>query len=201
MYLLGIAGEKMTERVRSRLFKAIIYQEIGFFDKKTNGVGALCAKLSSDASNIQGATGIRVGTILQSIATFCLAIGLSMYYEWKLGLVTAAFTPVILIAMFFERRNTRGGNDSRDSALQKSTRTAVEAVGNIRTVASLGLEEKFQQIYESELMPHYKSSLKNGSLEINCVWSFQKFVVLRLCYRHVLRRIFDKGWIALRQSI
>ncbi|XP_050514651.1 multidrug resistance protein 2-like isoform X2 [Diabrotica virgifera virgifera] len=160
MYLLGIAGEKMTERVRSRLFKAMIYQEIGFFDKKTNGVGALCAKLSSDASNIQGATGIRVGTILQSIATFCLAIGLSMYYEWKLGLVTAAFTPVILIAMFFERRNTRGGNDSRDSALQKSTRTAVEAVGNIRTVASLGLEEKFQQLYESELMPHYKSSLK-----------------------------------------
>ncbi|KAI2474320.1 ATP binding cassette (ABC) transporter subfamily B member, partial [Diabrotica virgifera virgifera] len=54
MYLLGIAGEKMTERVRSRLFKAMIYQEIGFFDKKTNGVGALCAKLSSDASNIQG---------------------------------------------------------------------------------------------------------------------------------------------------
>ncbi|CAG9838848.1 unnamed protein product [Diabrotica balteata] len=160
MYLLGIAGEKMTERVRSSLFKAMIYQEIGFFDKKTNGVGALCAKLSSDASNIQGATGIRVGTILQSIATFCLAIGLSMYYEWKLGLVTAAFTPVMLIAMFFEKRNTRGGNDSRDTALQKSTRTAVEAIGNIRTVASLGLEEKFQHIYESELMPHYKSSLK-----------------------------------------
>ncbi|KAI2474213.1 Multidrug resistance protein-like protein 49-like protein, partial [Diabrotica virgifera virgifera] len=160
MSLLGIAGEKMTLRVRSRVFKAMIYQEIGFFDKKTNGVGALCAKLSSDASNIQGATGIRVGTILQSIATFCLAIGLSMYYEWKLGLATAAFIPVMLIAMFFEKRNTRGGNDSRDSALQKSTKTAVEAIGNIRTVASLGLEEKFQHIYESELMPHYKSSLK-----------------------------------------
>ncbi|XP_057672647.1 ATP-dependent translocase ABCB1-like [Diorhabda carinulata] len=160
MYMLGIAGEKLTERVRSNLFKAMISQEIGFFDKEANGVGALCSKLSTDAANIQGATGQRVGTILQSISTFCLAIGLSMYYEWKLGLVTAAFTPIILVAMFFERRNTSGQSDSRDKALQTSTRVAVEAVGNVRTVAALGLEDKFHRIYISELLPNYKSSLK-----------------------------------------
>ncbi|CAH1099162.1 unnamed protein product [Psylliodes chrysocephalus] len=160
IYLLGIAGEKMTERIRGQLFKAMISQEIGFFDKKSNSVGALCSKLSSDASNVQGATGQRVGTIMQAIATFCLAIGLSMYYEWRLGLVTASFTPIILIAIYFERRNTSGQNDSRDQALQNSTKIAVEAVGNIRTVASLGLEEKLQQIYVSELTPHYKSTLR-----------------------------------------
>lgn len=160
MLMFGIAGEKLTERVRGNLFKAMISQEIGFFDKEANGVGALSSKLSTDAANIQGATGQRVGVILQSIATFCLAIGLSMYYEWKLGLVTASFTPLILIAMFFERRNTSGKNDSRDKALQKSTRIAVEAVGNVRTVASLGLEDKFHHIYIAELLPNYKSSLR-----------------------------------------
>ncbi|CAG9855747.1 unnamed protein product [Phyllotreta striolata] len=160
LYLLGVAGEKMTERVRAQLFQAMISQEIGFFDKKANGVGALCSRLSSEASSIQGATGQRVGTIMQSLATFGLAIGLSMYYEWRLGLVTAAFSPIILIALFFERRNSSGQNDSRDQGLQKSTKIAVEAVGNIRTIASLGVEDKFHELYVAELTPHYKSSLR-----------------------------------------
>lgn len=62
---------------------------------------------------------------MQAIATFCLAIGLSMYYEWRLGLVTASFTPIILIAIYFERRNTSGQNDSRDQALQNSTKVSM----------------------------------------------------------------------------
>lgn len=48
----------MTERIRGQLFKAMISQEIGFFDKKSNSVGALCSKLSSDASNVQGVSQI-----------------------------------------------------------------------------------------------------------------------------------------------
>lgn len=44
----------MTERIRVRLFKAILGQEMSFFDKRSNGVGVLCAKLSADATSIQG---------------------------------------------------------------------------------------------------------------------------------------------------
>ncbi|CAG9855746.1 unnamed protein product [Phyllotreta striolata] len=159
-YLLGIAGEKMTERIRTQLFTAMVSQEMSFFDKKSNGVGALCAKLSSDAASIQGATGQRVGTILQSLATLGLAIGLSIYYQWKLGLVTAAFVPLIIFAIFVERRNTSGQNDIRDKSLQNSTKLAVEAIGNIRTVAGLVLEDKIAEKYINELLPHYKLSSK-----------------------------------------
>ncbi|CAG9824400.1 unnamed protein product [Phaedon cochleariae] len=158
IYLFGIAGERMTERIRSRMFSAMLNQEIGFFDKKTNGVGALCAKLSNDAASVQGATGQRIGVVLQSIATFALGVGLAMYYEYRLGFVTVAFMPFLLIALFFEKRNSSGQNDTRGQALQKSTKIAVEGVGNIRTVASLGLEEKFHHIYISELLPYYKYS-------------------------------------------
>lgn len=52
--MFGVAGEKMTERIRSLMFRQMLRQEIGFFDRKDNGVGALCTKLSKDASSIQG---------------------------------------------------------------------------------------------------------------------------------------------------
>lgn len=44
----------MTERIRTQLFTSIISQEMSFFDKTVNGVGALCARLSGDAASIQG---------------------------------------------------------------------------------------------------------------------------------------------------
>lgn len=54
IFMFGIAGEKMTERIRSLMFRHMLRQEIGFFDRKENGVGALCTNLSKEASSIQG---------------------------------------------------------------------------------------------------------------------------------------------------
>lgn len=52
--MLGIAAEKLTMRVRHLLFEKILNQECGWFDRRENGVGAICAKLSSDAASVQG---------------------------------------------------------------------------------------------------------------------------------------------------
>lgn len=158
----GIAGEKLTQRVRSKMFEAMLKQEMGYFDRKENGVGALCAQLSGDAAHIQGATGQRIGTIFQAIATFCLAVGLAVFYEWRLGLLTMAFTPIILLAVFFQGRLTHGDDDKKTKSLHSSTKMAVEAVSNVRTVVSLGCEEKFHKFYINEIELHHKRSLKTS---------------------------------------
>ncbi|CAH1099164.1 unnamed protein product [Psylliodes chrysocephalus] len=161
-YFLGIAGERMTERIRVRLFKAILGQEMSFFDKRSNGVGVLCAKLSADATSIQGATGQRIGTILQAFSTAAVAIGISLYYEWRLALVAASFTPFIIGFMFLNKLfNKAKNNDSLEDAIQNSTRIALEALSNIRTVAAFGIEHKFHQNYISKLKPFYKLALNS----------------------------------------
>ncbi len=35
-------------------FEAMLNQEIAWFDNPNNSVGSLCARLSSDAANVQG---------------------------------------------------------------------------------------------------------------------------------------------------
>jgi ABC-type multidrug transport system fused ATPase/permease subunit len=52
--MFGIAGERLTMRLRKMAFAAILRQEIAWFDKSENSTGSLCARLSSDAANIQG---------------------------------------------------------------------------------------------------------------------------------------------------
>lgn len=53
-YMFTTAGVKMTTRLRQTAFKTIMSQEVAFFDDERNAVGALCARLAGDCSNVQG---------------------------------------------------------------------------------------------------------------------------------------------------
>ncbi|XP_022920637.1 ATP-dependent translocase ABCB1-like [Onthophagus taurus] len=156
-YLFGIAGEKLTNRVRGLLFEKILNQEMGWFDRKENGVGAICAKLSSDASSVQGAAGQPIGTVLNSLSTMSIAVGVSFYYEWRLTLVTLAVVPLIFFGIYLEQKVLRKDSGSSDPLIQ-STKVAVEAIGNIRTVCSLGCEHILYKRYRSILEPHYNKA-------------------------------------------
>eukprot|EP00099_Drosophila_melanogaster_P014939 NP_523740.3 multi drug resistance 50 [Drosophila melanogaster] len=161
IYFFGIAGERLTERLRGLMFEAMLRQEVAWFDDKANGTGSLCARLSGDAAAVQGATGQRIGTIVQSISTLALGIALSMYYEWSLGLVALAFTPFILIAFYMQRTLMAKENMGSAKTMENCTKLAVEVVSNIRTVASLGREEMFHQNYIGMLIPAVEISKRN----------------------------------------
>jgi len=53
-YMFTTAGVKMTTRLRKRAFGTIVGQDIAYFDDERNSVGALCSRLASDCSNVQG---------------------------------------------------------------------------------------------------------------------------------------------------
>ncbi|XP_044766755.1 ATP-dependent translocase ABCB1-like [Coccinella septempunctata] len=162
IYSFGVAGENLTLRVRSKMFAAMLKQEMGWFDRKENGVGALCSKLSNDASSIQGASGMPIGTVLNSLSTLLLANVLALYFEWKLALIMLAFFPFIFISIYFEQKIMQGDSGFREKKLQKSAGLAVEAIGSIRTVVSLGCEKLFLARYTEELVPYIVSSKRKS---------------------------------------
>ena len=49
-----MAGERLTLRLRSETFEAILKQEIGWFDDQRNSTGALVTRLSNDAAQVEG---------------------------------------------------------------------------------------------------------------------------------------------------
>lgn len=153
IWTYGVAGEYLTERLRGRAFNHMLKQEIAWFDDKANGTGSLCARLSSDAASVQGATGQRIGSVLSSVSTLCLGIGIAMYYEWRLGFVALSFAPFIIVGSYTDIKLMKQQNLGNGKALESSTKIAVEAVGNIRTVVSLGREQMFYKMYVDLLEP------------------------------------------------
>lgn len=78
----------------------VLLQEMAYFDSEKNTVGALCARLSGDAAEIQGATGLRVGLIIQGVTSVVAGFIMGMCYDWKLTLVGTAFLPIVSIQHF-----------------------------------------------------------------------------------------------------
>ena len=54
MVSFGKSGEALTERLRSMMFRALLRQEVAYFDDEKNSTGALCTRLSTEASIVQG---------------------------------------------------------------------------------------------------------------------------------------------------
>ncbi|CAB3362047.1 Hypothetical predicted protein [Cloeon dipterum] len=163
LYTFGVAGERLTLRLRSQTFSAILQQEVAYFDSEINSVGALCSRLSGDAANVQGATGMRIGTVLQSISTLALGLSIGLFYEWRLGLVALAFAPFMMISMFLMRRMMVGENQKNKkgtTGIEEASRIAVESVSNIRTVAGLCREKSVHVEYMRELEAPFRKSLR-----------------------------------------
>nr|CAH7755523.1 unnamed protein product [Callosobruchus chinensis] len=158
MFSFGFAGERLTLRIRRKTFHAMLRQEMAWYDKKQHSVGALCAKLSGDAASVQGAAGVQIGALLNFIATLLISCIFSIYQNWKLALLLLSFAPLILFSIYFEQKSLQSDAKKNQSMLEKSSKIAVEAISNIRTVASLGCEKVFQDLYFKELLPYQKTA-------------------------------------------
>lgn len=53
-YCFGYSGESLTSRLRRLVFKAMLRQDISFFDNHKNSTGALTTRLATDASQVHG---------------------------------------------------------------------------------------------------------------------------------------------------
>ncbi|XP_049777245.1 ATP-dependent translocase ABCB1-like [Schistocerca cancellata] len=161
IYTYGVAGERLTTRLRRLAFSAMLRQEVAWFDDKNNSTGALCARLSGDAASVQAATGQRIGAVVQALCTLALSVIACLFFEWRLGLVAIAFIPVMVLAQYFDDRMVLKEAKRKQKSMEKATIVAVEAVGSIRTVAGLCRERQFHAKYMLELEPAIRLAKRN----------------------------------------
>jgi ABC-type multidrug transport system fused ATPase/permease subunit len=83
----GVTGERLTRRIRELSFRAMLRQDVKFFDDRMNGTGVLTARLSEDADRIQLLTGPITGNLIQLAVSMSVAVGLAFYYSWQMTLI------------------------------------------------------------------------------------------------------------------
>ena len=153
--MFGLSGECLTKKVRKKLFEAILRQELAWFEEEENNTGALSASLSNEACKVQGATGIKVGSFLQGFSGILFAIAIGFYYNLVLGAVALAFLPFLIAAAYLHMVIIVNTEAVQRKMFEKASKLAIDAVSNIRTVASMRCEKSFLRMFQIELLkPH-----------------------------------------------
>ncbi|CEP00952.1 hypothetical protein PBRA_008264 [Plasmodiophora brassicae] len=194
--MFGYASENLTERIRRRVFAAVLRQDMAFFDRAANTTGALTANLSSDAQRVQGASGSTMATLLQVSTTLVGGIVVSLVYGWKLALVATACLPLLLLANYFRHRIITYFADRTRATYERSSQVACEAVAGIRTVQSLCAEAHVHRQYEAVLRPALRDGYRNARLN-TLLYAFTQsvsFVIIALIFWYGGRLIAYEGY-------
>ncbi|XP_072274387.1 bile salt export pump-like [Pyxicephalus adspersus] len=171
-FLQGFAfaksGELLTRRLRRIGFQSMLGQEIGWFDDPNNSPGALTTRLATDASQVQGATGSQIGMIVTSLTNIVASLIIAFFFSWKLSLVVLCFLPLIGLSGVFQAKMLTGFANQDKKALEEAGKVSSEAISNIRTVAGLGKERIFVEMYEEQLVMPYKAAVKKAHVYGAC---------------------------------
>lgn len=175
-YAFSKSGELLTRRLRRLGFQAMLGQEVGWFDDHRNSPGALTTRLATDASQVQGATGSQIGMIVNSLANIGVALIISFYFSWKLTLLVLCFLPFIALSSGFQASMLTGFAKQDKEAMEAAGQISGEALNNIRTIAGLGKEKTFVEMYEAQLDAPYQAALKKANVYGAC-YSFSQCII------------------------
>lgn len=123
-YAFARSGEGVTKRLRSKAFRALLRQEIAYFDQSEHSSGALCTRLATEASAAQGASGVRFGLIIENLFAMSVGILIGLAYSWQLTLLVVAFLPLVLFGGILQIRLT--------TRFARRNRHIVEDAGKVR---------------------------------------------------------------------
>ncbi|XP_068634125.1 ABC transporter B family member 2-like [Aristolochia californica] len=163
-YSFGIMGERLTLRVRETMFRAILRNEIGFFDEPSNTSSMLSSRLAADATLLRTIVVDRSTILLQNFSLVITSFVIAFILNWRITLVVLATYPLLVSGHISEKLFLQGFGGNLSKSYLKANMLAGEAVSNIRTVAAFCSEEKVIDLYIQELKAPSERSFRRGQI-------------------------------------
>ena len=147
-----ITSQSLYQRFRNSIFNCLLRQDLRYFDRSENTIGALNSRLSSYPESIMELMGFTIALIIIAGINVLASSTLSIVISWKLGLVGVfAGMPPIVLAGWVRILIETKMNDDVDKRFSRSASIASETVTAIRTVSSLAIEKTVLRRYGAEL--------------------------------------------------
>ena len=102
--VFSIIGENLTSNIRKLLFASIMDKDISWFDHKDRAPGILSNILSEDINSLNGLTTEHIATLVEALGGLLVGIIISLFFNWKLALITLSIVPFISLGSIITSR-------------------------------------------------------------------------------------------------
>jgi ABC-type multidrug transport system fused ATPase/permease subunit len=137
-YLVGWVGQRALADLRIRIFEHLQSQPIGFYESRPAGV--LISRMTNDVEALESLVTDSVVTLFQSGLTLIGAVGVLLYLDVKLALLTFCVVPFVAGASIWFRLISAGAFRRTRETIGSITGYLQETLSGIRVVRSFGQE-------------------------------------------------------------
>ncbi|KAM0262605.1 hypothetical protein ACHAQJ_001650 [Trichoderma viride] len=151
-------GEHITQKIRQEYLKAILRQNIAYFDNL--GAGEITTRITADTNLIQDGISQKIGLTLTAIATFITAFIIAYVKYWKLALICTSTIVCLLLVMSGGSHLIIQFSKRSFQSLAIGSTVAEEVISSIRTATAFGTQDKLAQQYDVHLRAAEKCGIR-----------------------------------------
>src|SRR5512141_1969287 len=154
--LFSLAGERGVRRVRERLYRSLLSQEIAFFD--ASRTGELVSRLGTDCATLQSLVSAQVSMAFRHVVTAIGAVVLLFFTSGRLTLVMLLVVPPVAIGGVVYGRKVRALARRYQDALADASHVAEESLSAVRTVRAFNAEPAETARYDRAIASSYQAA-------------------------------------------
>jgi ABC-type multidrug transport system fused ATPase/permease subunit len=137
-YLVGWVGQRALADLRIRIFKHLQTLPIGFYESRPAGV--LISRITNDVEALDSLVTDSVVTLFQAGLTLIGTVGILLYLDVKLALITFCVLPLLLAGSLWFRIVSAGAFRRTRETIGAITAYLQETLSGIRVVRSFSQE-------------------------------------------------------------
>ncbi|KAI9462777.1 P-loop containing nucleoside triphosphate hydrolase protein [Lactarius psammicola] len=146
MYTWVYTAEATAKRIRERYLKAVLRQDIAFFDKV--GAGEVTTRIQTDTHLIQQGLSEKVALVVSYFAAFITGFVLAFARNWRLALAMSAILPSISITGAVMNKFVSKYMQLSLKHVAEGGTLAEETVSTIRTAQAFGTQSVLASLYD-----------------------------------------------------
>ncbi|KAF2404519.1 ATP-binding cassette transporter ABC4 [Trichodelitschia bisporula] len=142
-------GEHCTQKIRENYLRAMLRQNVAFFDKL--GAGEITTRITADTNTIQDGISEKFGLTLNAFATFIAAFVIAFVKYWKLTLILTSTVFAIVFSMGFGSTFVVNWTARSQQEYAMGGTVAEEVLSSIRNATAFNTQEKLARQYDGFL--------------------------------------------------
>ncbi|XVF14181.1 hypothetical protein REPUB_Repub09cG0035000 [Reevesia pubescens] len=186
-------GERQATRMRTRYLKAVLRQDVGYFDLNVTSTAEVVTSVSNDSLIIQEVISEKVPNFIARGVTFIGTYIAAFLILWRLTLVVFPFVLLLVIPTLIYGKILLGLARKIRIEYNMASTVAEQAISSIRTVYAFVGENKTTTEFSVALQGSMKLGLKQGlakGLAIGsngitfAIWAFVTYYGSRMVMYH-----------------